>query len=187
MHTFLCYRREMVNDPLLQITWKSYASSCKERGVFFASGPVVVGIIIAHWSHSWDFQNYLRWPDPTQLWKAHGVVYAQNLQGFLMQAERSIVCERYWRMCLLGTETLGAPSLRGPWLGVVSQYVTQIKFDVKALIDEEIGSRAQALCQIHHSQKSPVNTKQKKLESLPLAVRVGEAAKPSSKSQTVAI
>lgn len=39
MHTFLCYRREMLNDPQLQITWKSYASSCKDRGVFFTLGP----------------------------------------------------------------------------------------------------------------------------------------------------
>lgn len=62
--------------------------------------------------------------------------------------------------------------------------MTQIQFDVKALIDEGVGSRAQVLCQIHHSQKSPVNAQQKKLESLPLAARAGEAAKPSSLSQT---
>lgn len=65
--------------------------------------------------------------------------------------------------------------------------MTQIQFDVKVLIDEEVGSLAQAFCQIHHSQKSPVNAKQKKLESLRLAARVGEAAKPSSLSQTVEI
>lgn len=63
--------------------------------------------------------------------------------------------------------------------------MTQIQFDVKVLIDEEVGSLAQAFCQIHHSQKSPV--KAKKLESLHLAARVGEAAKPSSLSQTVEI
>lgn len=113
MHTFLCYRMETLNDPLLQITWKSLASSCKERGVFFASGPVVVGIIIAHLSHSWDFQNYLRWPLPTKLWKAHSVVYVRSLQGFLAQ---TIFCERYWRTCLWETETLGAPSPGGLWL-----------------------------------------------------------------------
>lgn len=183
MHTFLCYRKEMLNDPLLQITWKSYASSCKERGVFFASGPVVVGIIIAHSSHSWDFQNHMRWPDPTKLWKAHSVVYARNFQGFLTQTKRSIFCERYWRTGLWQTDIRSSQPER-PLAGVLSHYVTQIQFDVKALIDEEIGSRAQALCQIHHSQKSPVNTKQKKLESRFLAVRVGEAAKPSSLNQT---
>lgn len=64
MDTFLSYRREMLND-LLQITWKSYASSCKERGVFLTAGLLVVGIItiiiiIAHLWHSWDFQNYIR-------------------------------------------------------------------------------------------------------------------------------
>lgn len=63
--------------------------------------------------------------------------------------------------------------------------MTQIQLDVKALIDEKVGFRAEALCQIYHSQKSSVNTKQKKLESLPLAARVEKTAKPSSFSQSV--
>lgn len=62
--------------------------------------------------------------------------------------------------------------------------MTQTQFDVKALIDGEVGSHAQALCQIHHSQNKPCQREAKKV---PLAARVGEAAKPSSLSQTVEI
>lgn len=38
-----------------------------------------------------------------------------------------------------------------PLARVVSQFVTKIQFDMKTLIDEEVGFRAQVLFQIYHS------------------------------------
>lgn len=155
MHTFLSYRMEMLNDPLLQITWKSLASSCKERGVFFASGPVVVGIIIAHSSHSWDFQNYLRWPDPTKLLKSSQCGLPAEFSRILITNRKIHLLWRLLTYVPVRDWNIRSSQPERPPAGAVSQYVTQIQFDVKVLIDEEAASHARALCQIHHSQKKP--------------------------------
>lgn len=154
MHTFVCYRRETLNDLPLQITWKSYASSCKERGVFLASGPPVVGIIIAHLSHSWDFQNYMRRPHPTKLCTC-GLRAGLSTILRAKKKDISFVNVPDVHAC----ETLEHSELPD-WEDSASQNVTKIQFEVKELIDEEMGSVISII--LSFPPKSSVNAERKK-------------------------